>query len=740
MRVALRALALTGLLLAASNARADLVAYYPFEEEVEDTSGFGNNPSSILFGNFIEDVPPQIGSGTSFNMENPGGGGGGFFVPDSPSLDMPTGLTLAAWVNMSDAATYYFVAVKGPSGEATSNYPGNYEFRINPSGFLEFLHQTNATTGLGGYGSNVAVVAQEWHHVAAVVSGASSVKFYVDGAAAGSANLVGPLIPNDNQLYVGTRADTFSTFLGWMDDLAIWNEPLRGAHLALLADGTSPEDLPVFDPADINSDEVVDLIDYGILRDNFGTGTSLEQGDIDSNGRVDGFDFRLLKTRLGQNGITVPEPSSIVLMSLGAVLLLARRYRKVAAVGALLGMLGCFQSTASAQLLLKVDPYSGDTTLTNQTGAPFELDNYSIISGSGSLDTAGWDSLADVPVAGWEKANPRSKQLSEIKNPGLTTLAANQTINLGKAFLPNGYRDLSLAVVPQEGSELAPAVIQYDETPTGGSEIRLPNVTIATVSSQLGTPFERAATHMLDGSGMDFAAGTHTIAPDGFMWLTNGNGFLGGTDVAPFVVFDMGAITDVTDVKIWNYNETLVNRPELLGRGVNAFDVSVAANLAGPFTPAGSFALDVAPGVGDVDFSETIALDRNDIRFVRFDIRSNHNGVVYPAVGGEPDAAFAGLSEVQFFGIAEAVGQEGDTNGDGKVNIQDLNNVRNNFGGAGLGDTIGSDDGLVTITDLNNVRNNFGAGGPSNAVPEPGSVVLAVCLGIGALATRRRLA
>jgi hypothetical protein len=61
----------------------------------------------------------------------------------------------------------------------------------------------------------------------------------------------------------------------------------------------------------------------------------------------------------------------------------------------------------------------------------------------------------------------------------------------------------------------------------------------------------------------------------------------------------------------------------------------------------------------------------------------------------------------------------GDGTGDGNVNIDDLNDVRNNFGtgdGTDLsgipGDTFPR-DGFVNIDDLNAVRNNFGTMGSS---------------------------
>ena len=72
----------------------------------------------------------------------------------------------------------------------------------------------------------------------------------------------------------------------------------------------------------------------------------------------------------------------------------------------------------------------------------------------------------------------------------------------------------------------------------------------------------------------------------------------------------------------------------------------------------------------------------------------------------------------------------GDTNADGLVNIDDLNNVRNFFGtgdGTDLSGIPGDAypfDGLVNIDDLNAVRNDFGAA--SAAVPEPAPLVLIV--------------
>ncbi len=69
--------------------------------------------------------------------------------------------------------------------------------------------------------------------------------------------------------------------------------------------------------------------------------------------------------------------------------------------------------------------------------------------------------------------------------------------------------------------------------------------------------------------------------------------------------------------------------------------------------------------------------------------------------------------------------QPGDTNCDDRVDLEDLNNVRNYFGLSrpAHGDTPPF-DGQVNLDDLNAVRNNFGAA-QASAVPEPDAGLLA---------------
>jgi hypothetical protein len=140
------------------------------------------------------------------------------------------------------------------------------------------------------------------------------------------------------------------------------------------------------------------------------------------------------------------------------------------------------------------------------------------------------------------------------------------------------------------------------------------------------------------------------------MWLTKGIGFSNGSpddgdDGRPSVVFDLGRPRDLAAIEVWNYNEA-----NLTGRGAKTIRISGSATgQPETFTVAlGTHEIDRAqsgsrgPSV-DPRFPQTLTVEAAGVRYVRFDILSNHQGVTFPTEDASTDNAFVGLSEVRFF-------------------------------------------------------------------------------------------
>ena len=313
---------------------ADLIAYFPLDGDTNDASGNGNNGTNFFGGTYSSDVPPQVGGGTALDMMGVAGQMiAGFEAPHDPSLDAVDEVSVTAWINPNDLDTFYFIAVKGPTGSAPDNWPGNYEFRINPgAGTPQFLHQTSEAATLSIYNSETNVVPGEWTHIAVTAAAGGNVTFYVNGVQSGAFPQEGDFgFLNENSLFVGTRKDSFSSFSGRLDEVAVYNEELTQLQI---------DDIVFCGPlgylgcgvlGDVNGDEQADLDDFAIISGNMGLNpATLEQGNANRRDGVEMLDFRLWKsnrTDIAAGQHAVPEPTALALLVLGAAGWLARRRR-----------------------------------------------------------------------------------------------------------------------------------------------------------------------------------------------------------------------------------------------------------------------------------------------------------------------------------------------------------------------------------------------------------------------------
>jgi hypothetical protein len=118
-------------------------------------------------------------------------------------------------------------------------------------------------------------------------------------------------------------------------------------------------------------------------------------------------------------------------------------------------------------LLLTVDPATGQAQLKNTSPFTVSIDQYSIHSVAGSLSVGGWSSLDDQNGAGgdWGEANPMANRLTELKQAGGTTLAPGTAFNLGSLFATGGAQDLQLEFLFAGESNLRTGVVAYGTIP-----------------------------------------------------------------------------------------------------------------------------------------------------------------------------------------------------------------------------------------------------------------------------------
>jgi hypothetical protein len=124
-------------------------------------------------------------------------------------------------------------------------------------------------------------------------------------------------------------------------------------------------------------------------------------------------------------------------------------------------------SKAANNLLLTVDPASGETRLQNSSNYAINLLGYSISSASGSLQSgnADWSSLQDQGLSGWQESAPTANDLSELIASGtqMLGLAPGQSYLLGDLFdNVSGVRDLALEFILAGDTAERTGAVAYD--------------------------------------------------------------------------------------------------------------------------------------------------------------------------------------------------------------------------------------------------------------------------------------
>lgn len=222
-----------------------------------------------------------------------------------------------------------------------------------------------------------------------------------------------------------------------------------------------------------------------------------------------------------------------------------------------------------------------------------------------------------------------------LSNPS-QLLTVTPDANGFQVFLPAGVTDPIDTVI----------VVDYLFPPSPAT-----TATVTAVSSDNVLGIDRDAGHTVDSSG--FAAGRlgplHSEGENGIVWTTVGS--LGpGTDYAPFITFDLGGVQDVKAIREWGYNAAFPTFGTPMAK-IGPKDVDVYGSVDGVnFTFSGAVRFALAPGANNY-LGNTVAVNLPGVRYIRLNIRTNHDGAVFNGTGairGGDGRSLTGLSEIRF--------------------------------------------------------------------------------------------
>ena len=264
--LALAAALLTLPVLSVGSTRAattGLVAAYSFNEgsgtAVGDTSGTGNNGTT---SDTTWSASGKYGGALSFNGTN-----ARVTIPNSPSLQLTTGMTLEAWVNPSAVSSAWRDVV----------YKGNDNYYLEATSTNGSKPDAGVIAG-GSYGDafgTATLATNTWSFLTETYDG-GTLRLYINGTQVAATAHTGAITVSSNPLQIGADSIYGQYFKGLIDNVRVYNTALTAAAIqtdmntpiAASGDTTPPSAPGTLSASVVNAGEI-DL-SWGTATDNVG--------------------------------------------------------------------------------------------------------------------------------------------------------------------------------------------------------------------------------------------------------------------------------------------------------------------------------------------------------------------------------------------------------------------------------------------------------------------------------------
>ena len=223
---------------------SDLIAYYDFEDDVQDSSGNGNHGTAMQGLSYSATVPPALSHSTKSGEFNGGDGTGAYVDLGSlgiHDLAQSGGISISMWVRSDQTTQQAWVFGEGNDTDADTAYVlGNLS--TAPAKFSSFVRNDAAQGGPKSTAGD-GMAAGTWHHIVYTDDGGVA-RVWIDGVLDSgdfSYTPTGTYTFQNTSLGTWIRggADRYN-FDGLMDDVSIYSKVLSAGEIAALAAGANP--------------------------------------------------------------------------------------------------------------------------------------------------------------------------------------------------------------------------------------------------------------------------------------------------------------------------------------------------------------------------------------------------------------------------------------------------------------------------------------------------------------------